>query len=160
MTLEDYRKGLRAYLRDYQDLNRILKFEEENSGDLLDLYINSALGFLNAIPPHVITYTVLNFPIPILIIHQATIECLISNGILQARNELSYNNGGVSIKIPDGTRYLRSLQELYRSADRGIKALESIKVSININNAWGGVSSPYQNLSGYSYLTLPSNGLE
>ena len=46
MNLEEYREALRAFLKDHQDLNRLLKFEEESSNDKLDLYLNMA----NAIP--------------------------------------------------------------------------------------------------------------
>ena len=95
-------------------MNRLLKFTQENVDDELDLYINMALGFLNSIPPPVTTFTYATFPIPQLLLHQAAIECLISNGIVAARNDLTYNNGGVTVKISDGDRYLKHLQILYQ----------------------------------------------
>lgn len=160
MTLEDYRNGVRGYLKDYQELNRLLKFEEENANDKIDLYVNMALGFLNSIPPLVTNYGIDTFPIPPLLMHQAVIEALISNSIVQARNELSYNNGGISVKIPDGRRYLPILQELYKVANTEIKFLREAKVAINIDNGWGGVPSPYQYIAGYPYLLRPYSGLQ
>jgi hypothetical protein len=145
-TIDDYRGWLRAFLKDHADKNRLLEFTEENTDDEIDLYLNMALGFLNFIPPFIQTYSYADFPIPTLVIHQATIECLISNGICHARNELTYNNGGVSLKISDGDRYLRMLQQLYRMADLEINAYTKYKTAVNIMAGFGGVASPYSYL--------------
>ena len=155
--LKEYRDVLRAFIKDNADLNRLLKFKQENEDSLLELYVNLALGFLNSIPPFIGPFTFANFPIPNLIIHQATIECLISNSIVQARNELTYNNGGITIKIADGSRYLNLLQMLYRATDSEISALKNIKIAINIQNAYGGVSSPYSYLHGRSAVLNPNS---
>jgi hypothetical protein len=148
LDLAGYRQGLRSFLKDKADLNRLLKFEEENFNDMLDLYIEMSLGFLNYIPPLVASFDLSTFPIPSLIIHQAAIEALISNDIVQSRNDLTYNNGGVTVKIDDRERYLPILQWLYRIADMEINMFKQIKVSINIDNGWGGVSSPYNTIHG------------
>jgi len=139
----EYRTYLRNYIKDHEALNRLLKFVEENTDDELDMYIYMALGFLNSIPPPVGQYTIDAFPHPALLIHQATIECLISNSIVMARNDLTYNNGGVTVKISDGDRYLKMLQTLYRMTDMEISAFKSNKIAINIAGGWGNVSSPY-----------------
>jgi len=148
LTLDDYRTALRNFIKDHDVLNRLIEFKQENTDDELDLYINMALGFLNSIPPIITPFTIGTFPIPALVIHQATIECLISNGIVMARNDLTFNNGGISVKISDGTRYLQHLQVLYNAADREIQSFKQIKVAININSGWGGVYSPYSYLGG------------
>ena len=51
LTLETYRTSLRSYIKDQAAKNRLLAFEEENTDDELDMYINLAIGFLNSIPP-------------------------------------------------------------------------------------------------------------
>jgi len=160
MSQEEYRDALRAFLKDHQDLNRLLKFEEESSRDKLDLYLNMAVGFLNSIPPPVVAYSIATFPIPSLLIHQGAIEALISNSILQSRNELTYNNGGISVKVPDGSRYDNAIRLLYQAVGNEIKFFAQQKVAININGGWGGVHSPYQYLSGNPYLTGPYQGLQ
>jgi len=157
MTLDGYREALRAFIKDHEGLNRLLKFVEENTNDELDLYINSALGFLSYIPPFLGNFTIDQFPMPILLIHQATIECLISNSIVQARNDLTYNNGGVTVKAADGERYLRILQLLYRMADMEISALKSLKIALNIEAGWGGVYSPYATLHGTEKSLRPNS---
>jgi hypothetical protein len=148
LTPVDYRNGVRAYLKDHSDLNRLLKFEEENSNDIIDMGLEMAFNFLNAVPPPVISYDLSTFPLPSLLIHQTVIECLTINSIVNARNDLTYNNGGVSIKIADKERYLPILQMLYRMADQEINVFKSIKVGINVDNGWGNVSSPYNTING------------
>ena len=158
LTLSDYRTSLRAFIKDHALKNRLLAFIEENDDDELDLYLNMSLGFLNSIPPIIGSFTFATFPIPALIIHQATIECLISNGILGSRNELTYNNGGITVKVSDGDRYLRHLQWLTRLTDQEIKSLLSIKIALNIDGGFGGVFSPYAYLHG-SGATLQPNSI-
>ena len=147
-THSEYITALRAFIKDHDVLNRILKFTEENTDDELSLYINMSINFLNAIPPLIAPFTIINFPMTSLIIHQAAIECLISNGIVNSRNDITYNNGGVTVKIPDGDKYLRQLQMLYRLADMEISTFKQLKIAYNIEGAYGGVHSPYAQLHG------------
>jgi len=157
LTITEYETALRSFIKDNAELNRLLKFAQENTDTYLNLYINMAISFLNAIPPMIGPFGFDTFPIPNLIIHQAAIECLISNSIVNARNELAYNNGGVTVKIPDGSKFLNLLQLLYRATDAEISALKSIKIAMNIQNAWGGVSSPYSYLHGRSAILNPNS---
>jgi len=150
MTLDRYVLALRNFIKDKEDLNRLLKFSEENTDLDLELYIEMALGFLNSIPPDIVVFKIDNiddFPIPSLLIHQATIECLISNSIVAARNDLTYNNGGITVKIDDGNRYLNMLQQLYRITDNEISTYKQWKIALNTDAAYGGVASPYSLLS-------------
>ena len=147
------------FLKDFAENNRIIKFEEENANANLDLYLNMALGFLNNVAPPVLSWSIGEFPIPGLLIHQSAIEALISNSILQSRNEIQYNNGGISVKFPDGGRYMNILQPLYRAITNEMQALVALKVNANIDAAWGGVSSPYVYIAGYPYLIRPYSGL-
>jgi hypothetical protein len=157
LDIATYTAALRDFIKDHEAFNRLLKFEKENEDSYLRLYLNMALGFLDAIPPYIGPFGWDTFPIPNLIIHQATIECLISNSIVQARNELAYNNGGITVKISDGNRYLNILQILYRATDMEIKTLTQIKIAINIQNGYGGCSSPYSYLHGRSAVLNPNS---
>jgi len=157
LDIATYTAALRDFIKDHEAFNRLLKFEKENEDSYLRLYLDMAMGFLNAIPPYIGPFGWDTFPVPNLIIHQATIECLISNSIVQARNELAYNNGGITVKISDGNRYLNILQILYRATDMEIKTLTQIKIAINIQNGYGGVSSPYSYLHGRSAILNPNS---
>ena len=157
LTITDYITSLRAFIKDADFLNRLLKFTQENTDDELDLYINMALSMLNAVPPLIGPFQIGTFPIPNLLIHQATIECLISNGIVASRNEITYNNGGITIKVSDGSRYLNHLNLLYRATDNEINMLKNMKIAMNIQNAFGGISSPYSYLHGRSAVLNPNS---
>lgn len=157
LTLENYRNSLRAYIKDSELKNILLRYTEENTDDELDLYVSMALGFLNAIPPPVVEFTYETFPIPSLLVHQAAIECLISNGILHARNELTYNNGGITVKIWDSERYVKFIQILTRQSDLEIQILTKVKMAANLNAAFGGVYSPYAYLHGRSATLNPNS---
>ena len=160
MDIKLYRDGLRDFLKDFSEINRLLNFNEENSDSQLDLYLNMALGFLSNVPPPSESYTdVSAFPIPSLLIHAAVEQCLLSNSIRQARNELTYNNGGISVKVPDGSRYLQMLTAMSQQMNRELQMLTQRKVYLNIEMGWGGVNSPYQYIAGYPYLIRPYNSL-
>lgn len=155
-SLSTYRTSLRAFIKDAALKNRLLNFAEENTDSELDLYLNLALSFINVIPPLIGNYSFATFPIPALLVHQATIECLISNGIVNARNDLTYNNGGVTVKVSDGQKYLSHIQWLYRLTDREISAFRQIKIALNIEGGYGGVYSPYAWLNGNAATLQPN----
>ena len=154
MTREEYREQLRNFIKDHEELNRLLKFKEENTEDELNMYLDMAASFLYTIPPMVNIPWIEDdkFLFTSLIIHQATIEALISNSIVAARNDLTYNNGGITVKIDDSNRYMGVLQNLYRIADREIENFRKWKVAFNIEGGYGGVSSPY------AYIIRYGNG--
>jgi hypothetical protein len=159
LTLRDYRWSLRLFLKDFNENNRLLNFTVESEIEFLDSYLFMALGSLNVIPPILSQYSLATFPIPNLLIHQAVMECLISNSIVFSRNDLTYNNGGVTTKIVDGQRYVTVIQLLSRMLDNETNMYRQMKIAQNITAAYGGgVSSPYAFLHG-RYATLQPNSL-
>ena len=152
-----YIESLRIFIKDHDFLNRLLKFTKENLDEELGMYVNLALSAGNSIPPMIGAFGFDAFPVPNYIIHQGAVECLISNGIAASRNELTYNNGGITVKIPDGARYLNYLQSVYRAIETEIQMIKQIKIAINIQNGWGGVSSPYSYLHGRSAVLNPNS---
>jgi len=157
LTQSNYRESLRAYLKDTTTFNRILKFKEENENDFLDLYLEMALGVLNTMPPLIPGFDYGTFPVPSLLLHRATIEALISNSIVQSRNDLTYNNGGITVKVDDRDRYLPILQVLFRQHDVELSMFKNIKIAINIDTGFGGSHSPYAYLSGRSRSLNPNS---
>jgi len=156
-TETEYVESLRAFIKDSGTQNILLRYAQENTDTELTMYVQMAMSFLNSIPPFVTSFVYTTFPVPNLLVHQATIECLISNGILHARNELSYNNGGITVKIWDSERYLKFIQVLVRMTDLEISNFTKMKVAININSGWGGVYSPYAWMHGASASLNPNS---
>jgi len=157
LTYENYVNSLRNYIKDSELKNILLKYTKENTDDELGMYVQMAMGFVASIPPPVINFTYGTFPIPSLLVHQAAIECMISNGILAARNELTYNNGGITVKIHDSQRYLQFIQILMRMTDFEIQNLTKMKIAINLDSAFGGVYSPYSYLHGRQSTLVPNS---
>lgn len=155
-SLTDYANYLRNFIKDHDFLNRLLKFKDENDFDELKMYMDMALNFVNMVPPIVVAFDFGTFPMPQLLIHQGAIEAMISNNILQARNDLTYNNGGITVKISDGNRYLNTINLLLRMTDREIAYLTQFKISANIEGSWGGVMSPYSRLHGRQQTLNPN----
>lgn len=143
MDQSGYVEKLRQYIKDHDFMNRLLKFNEENTDSDLELYLDLAMAYLNSIPPAISIYGYQNFPIPQLVVLEAAIQALISNGIVNSRNELEYNNGGITVKIPNGDKYLRHIQVLRQQIDRFTYNYKQIKIAQNISRGFGGTSSPY-----------------
>ena len=155
----EYVVSLRNFIKDKEPLNRLIKFKTESVDDELKMYLDMALNFLNIVPP-ILNYTGYeDFPMPSLLIHQASIEVMISNSIVSARNDLTYNNGGITVKITDGNRYLNVINTMLRMADREIDMWRQMKVAANINGGYGGVFSAYARLHGRQQTLNPNTVL-
>jgi len=160
LTEANYVSSLRSYIKDLEAKNILLRYTKENTDDELTIYVQMAMSFLGSVPPFVIAFDYGTFPIPSLLVHQAAIECMISNGILSARNELTYNNGGITVKIHDSQRYLNFIQLLLRMTDLEIQNFTKLKISINLESSFGGVYSPYSYLHGRPATLNPNSILD
>lgn len=148
MTIAEMVALLRSFLIDLDSVNILWEFEEESGDAALQMYLMMALGSLNAVPPHVGNFGITDFPMPALLIHAATLECLRSNSIFQARNDINYNNSGISVKAHDGQRYNTQLQYMASTVEREMVDWKTMKISINCQGAFGGTWSPYATLNG------------
>ncbi len=148
MTKAEYILGLRASIIDVASVNRLLKFDYENDDAMLGFYIEMALSKLNSIMPMVLMYAIESFPFSATLIHAAMIECLLANGIFQARNSLDYNNSGISVKIMDGQRYNSQLQMLLQMSAQEFDQFRQYKINYNIEGCYGAVPSPYAQIGG------------
>ena len=157
ITVADYLTSFRNYIKDKEALNRLLKFSEENTDDELEMYLQMSLSFLNSIGPPILSYFDFStFPLPALLIHQAAIEAMISNSILSSRNDVTYNNGGITVKISDGNRYLNVIQVMLRMADKELEMFKQMKIAANINGGYGGVFSPFARLHSRTQTVNPN----
>ena len=127
-----------------------MEFDEENSDTALDMYLAMACDETNMISP-ILTqymYDVTSHPMPSLLIHLAALECLQSNSIFQARNDVQYNNSGISIKMHDGQRYNSQITMLTNTCERQSQMFQKYKIQLNCNSCWGGTWSPYAIMNG------------
>ena len=131
---------LRKFLRDHDELNKLLD-RKESSDQQLKMAIEDALDDWNNTPPLLNAVTFEQHPAPRLLIRGAAIEVLISAGIWHSRNRLSYSDGGITVSVHDKAQEYSGWIGQMR-ADYERKKTET-KKAINMAAAWGGVPSEY-----------------
>ena len=144
---------VRSFIKDFDKNNTLLKYSEENTEIDIDMYVDMAIGFIGSLPPFIGFDTIETLPkrFESLLVYQAVVECLISNSILYARNDISFNNGGINTKVVDGSRYLNMLQILMSNTERYTRMFLEWKKNMNLEMAYGNVSSPYALLGGGTF---------
>ncbi len=149
-TAKGYVSLVRAQLRDYPELNRLVAGQENSDRQLL-MAIFLALDDWNATPPLLASVKLANHPSPALLVQGAIVEVLKSNGILQTRNQLTYSEGqGVQTSVSDKGPALMNWISLFQSTYEAKK--KQLKVAINLRDALGqatGVSSELLIVNGF-----------
>lgn len=141
-------RQVRDFMRDHGALNALIQGQE--SGDpLLELFIDMAVDDWNTTPPFIGNVTVSRHPARSLLILYASALCLWSASILQARNNLTYSDGGLSVNTSDKARPYQEMaaqiMQMYES-----KKMRH-KKSQNAEMAYGGVYSEYTILTFSQY---------
>ena len=145
--MERARRYLRLFLRDTPQLNRLIR-KEESDNELLDFALEMTISDWNSTSPHIDRIDIQNYPSLYLLMHGAVIQIMKSQGIYQARNELTYQAGGSSfMRFNKSSYYMNWMINL--SNDYEIKK-RNMKIAKNITGGWGGVASEYDRI-GYSW---------
>lgn len=133
-------RQVRDFLRDHPALNALTD-GEETSDALLRLYVAMAVDDWNATPPLIGNVNVTTHPSPTLLIYKVIALVLWSASILQARNNLAYSDGGISVQTSDKAPVYMQLAGVFTQQYEGQKA--ALKRSLNIEQAYGGIHSEY-----------------
>jgi hypothetical protein len=109
-----------------------------------------AIDDFNITAPLISNVSISSYPSLYLLMHGAAIQLLKSQGILQARNELSYSAGGSSFIRSNKSNYYLQWATTFQNDYEGKK--RTMKIARNIARGWGegGVASEYD-LIGYSW---------
>lgn len=133
-------RKLRAYLRDDPILNELIEGKESSDGQLRDAILD-AIEDWNTTQPPLANINILTHPSQRLLIRGAAIEILHSAGILQSRNRLDYNDGGIVVrdkdKAPDYQAWISHLIRDYETKKINLKK------SSNISIGFGAIPSEY-----------------
>jgi len=129
---------IRLYLRDYEQLNRLIK-GQETSNRMIAWAVVDALDDWNATPPFLGDVSLDGFPSISLLREGATIRILESVGLLQTRNQLQYSDGGISVSVSDKTPMLMQWIQMMRNSYEQKK--NRMKQSMNIEYAMAGVGT-------------------
>tara|TARA_Y100000114_G_scaffold157273_1_gene188688 strand:- start:3628 stop:4158 length:531 start_codon:yes stop_codon:yes gene_type:complete len=140
---------VRAKLRDYPELNRLIEGRETSDKEIA-FAIMEAIDDFNTTPPLIGSYNLESFPSMSLLIRGTIINILESVGLLQTRNQMSYSDGqGVGVGISDKTPLLLNWIQLYQGQYEQKKF--RLKQALNLGGALngGGVPSEYVLINGY-----------
>jgi len=146
-TLMDKAVGrLRKFLRDIDELNKLLEGKESTDSQLR-MAIEDALDDWNTTPPLLTPVTLENHPAPRLLLRGAAIEVLMSAGIFYSRNRLNYSDGGITVAVFDRAQDYQAWANRFAQEYEAKKA--STKKAINIAQGWGGIPSEYREINSW-----------
>jgi len=139
-----FSEEVRAWLRDFPELNRLLA-GEESSPRMVQFCAHMALDEWNAYSP-VQFGSVGAFPNKTILIQLTVIYILMSAGILHSRNRFDFNSGGfVADTERQADEYPKWIQ-LIRAQLAGLMKNLSIRLNISSASGGGGVPSEYSML--------------
>lgn len=111
-------------------------------------YFKRAIRDLNTGVP-ITNYTILNFPDTGLLVEGAVVFFLISNGILQLRNQLNYNDAGLTISMFDKSgMYMSWVQLLYNMYIQGKTAFKRTETTRKYGAGFYGIGSEFGLMAG------------
>jgi hypothetical protein len=141
--MERARRYLRLFLRDTPELNRLIR-KQESDQEMLTFAIEMAISDWNSTSPFIDRTDINNYPSLYLLMHGAVIQILKSQGLYQARNELTYQAGGSSfMRFNKSNYYMQWAINL--GNDYEVKK-RNMKIAKNILGGWGGVTSEYDKI--------------
>ena len=140
---------VRAKMRDYPELNRLIEGHETSDREIA-FAIMEAIDDFNTTPPLITPYTIEEFPSMSLLIRGSIIMVLESVGLLQTRNHMQYSDGqGVSVSVSDKGPQLANWINMF--AQNYEQKKFRLKQAINLGTALNGkgVASEYSLINGY-----------
>lgn len=144
LTKEQLQDRLRLYIGDRPEDNKLIPGYELEP-DKLNLALDLVLDEFNNSPPFT-AFTFASFPSLMIMLHGGTVHCLIMAGLIQARNYLNFNDGGISEVISDKSPQYQSWIQTISGLLKNYKQMsDELKIALNMENAFGVIASPYGN---------------
>lgn len=134
IALTQFAGVVRHFMRDYPELNRLIR-GQEHSDRLIIWAIIDALEDFNTTPP-LTGYGLNNFPSKHLLLRGTVISLLESVGLLMTRNHLTFSDGGIQVGVSDKTPLIQAWIQLFTNKYEEKK--QKLKVALNIEGGWGG----------------------
>jgi hypothetical protein len=140
---------IRAKMRDYPELNRLIEGRETSDREIA-FAIMETIDDFNTSPPLIGGYTIESFPSISLLVRGSIINVIESVGLLQTRNQMSYSDGqGVQVSVSDKAPMLMQWANLFKNQYEQKKF--RLKQALNLKGALNGSSVPseYVFVNGY-----------
>ena len=138
-----YVNRLRRFLQDQDILNTLDRVQESTNVDLY-FAMQDVIDEVNITPPET-TYSAFTEIPWILLKLGGTLNVLVSQGILSARNQLTYNDTG-GIQVSDVDKYGRYINWFNVLIAKYQRTLMSWKLTKNVEQAYDGIPSEYGEL--------------
>jgi hypothetical protein len=130
---------IRMYIKDFSDRNRLLQ-APEFSDDRIRFCMELALDDFNTIPIQT-NFSLDNFPSRVILLLGSIAHLYKGEKVFQARNNLTYNDGGITVNDTDkaaayeqiGNQYLQEFENKTRWWKR----------EYNMSQGWGGFGSEF-----------------
>jgi hypothetical protein len=136
-AFKDFIQMVRLYMRDFGELNRLVK-GEETSDRMIAWSILDALSLFNGTPPFLGTFSLddlLAQNQQSLLLRMTTCTVIESVALLQTRNQVNYSAGGINLGVNDKSPLLMKWMQLYKASTDQL--LLRVKVAMNINGILG-----------------------
>ncbi len=140
---------VRAKLRDYPELNRLIEGRETSDREIA-FAIMETIDDFNTSPPLIESCTLESFPSTSLLIRGTIVNIMESVGLLQTRNQMSYSDGqGIQVSVSDKAPMLMQWISLFANQYEQKKL--RLKKALNLSGALNGsgVSSEYVYVHGF-----------
>jgi len=142
-SLAAYVQEIRAYMRDYPELNRLTDGEENSDRMIVWAVIDTLEDFNSTPPPISLPFN----QIPKSILRYGVVTTLLESVmLLSARNHLAYSDGGINVNL-DRTPLLMQMQQMMRQTYDMKK--KEYKIAKNIEGAYASSPSEYSIINGY-----------
>lgn len=130
---------VRKYINDNIEHNRLLdglEFDNER----ITLARDMAIGMFNLMTPYS-NYNQDNFPNPFLLLIGTLGNLFSGESAMAARNQMSYQDGGLDIPIEERFQYYDTLSTRFNGMFTTMG--QQLKIQLNIEACWGHVSSDF-----------------
>lgn len=135
-TFRAFVQMVRLYLRDFEELNRIVSGEETSDRQIAWAILDAVSDFNGT--PHFTSMSLedlLQKNQHALVLRMTTIAIIESVGLLQTRNHINYSNGGINVGVNDKTPMLMNWLQYFKATTEQLK--QRVKVAINIEGILG-----------------------
>lgn len=135
-TMRDFVQMVRAYLRDFAELNRIVA-GEESSDRQIAWAVFDAMADFNGTPnlTAISLEDLLQRNQHALLLRMTVISLIESIGLLQTRNHINYSIGAINVGVNDKTPLLMNWLQYFKASTDQMK--QRVKVALNIEGILG-----------------------
>jgi hypothetical protein len=151
VPLSELINKVRRFMRDRGVLNRLIAGEESSDEDIM-LAIDLCISDFNHTPPPVGKFDFLTPPPLYLLMYGTVVKLLESKGLLESRNSLPFNDGGLSVAADKDQRTQAWLAHFSNKFETDKLKWKVMK---NIEDSWGvSLSSEYIIVNNIGWISM------